>query len=66
MLRRHLEDMAILGPDIEAASHSTVSANRLRLADTVFTHGFFGFGELKDRSEPGFRFNALDHLNQSG
>jgi hypothetical protein len=52
--------MAVFGPDIEAASHATVGANRLGLADTVFPHCLFGLGKLKNRSKACFWFNALD------
>ena len=66
MFRRHFENMAIFRPDVEAESHTAVSANCFSLADAVSPHRRFRFRDLKNRAVASFRFDTLDYVDHSG
>src|ERR1700675_2728154 len=55
--------MAVLGPDIEAATDSAIRAHGLGAADTRFAHGGFDLGYSQDRTVSSLRFDALDHVD---
>src|SRR6202049_1531010 len=63
VFRRHLENVTIFSPDVEAAPHSAIRANSFCLADAMFPHRRFRLGDLKNGSVAGFRFDAVDHVD---
>jgi len=65
MLRRDLKDVTIFRPDVEAASHAAVRANRFGFAYAVLPHGLFRFRDLKNCSVARLGFNALDYLDHA-
>src|SRR5882762_3532708 len=65
MLRRDLKDVTIFGPDVEAASHAAICANRFGFAYAVLPHGLFRFRDLKNCSVARLGFNALDYLDHA-
>src|SRR5258708_33851793 len=65
MLRRDLKDVTIFGPDVEAASHAAVRANRFGFAQAVLPQGRFRFRDLKNCSVARLGFNALDYLDHA-
>ena len=54
--RLDFQDVAVLGPDIEAASDAAIGADGLGAPDARFAHGRFGFGNAAGSSR--IRFPA--------
>src|SRR5258707_13019967 len=65
MLRRDLKDVTIFRPDVEAASHAAICANRFGFAYAVLPHGLFRFRDLKNCSVARLGANALDYLDHA-
>ena len=63
--RLDFQDVAVLGPDIEAAADAAIGADGLGAADARFAHGRFGFGNLHDRAVAGLRLDAFDHVDHA-
>ena len=66
MFRRHFENVPIFRPDVEAASHAAIRADRLRFPDAVFPHRLFRLGDLKNSAVARLWFNTLDYLDHAG
>src|ERR1035441_6633897 len=63
--RLHFENVAVLGPDIEAASHAAISADRFCTPDAGSPHSGFRFGNTEDRGVAGFLFESLHHVDHA-
>src|SRR4029077_18108209 len=61
--RLDFQDVAVLGPDIEAASDSAIRAHGLGAADTRFAHGRFDLGYAQNGTVSRLRFDALDDID---
>src|ERR1700730_7838674 len=59
------ENVAILRPDVEAASHAAIRANRFRLADAVLPHSLLRLAYLEYGAIANLGFNALDHVDHA-
>src|ERR1700675_4381044 len=46
-----LQDVAVLGPDVEAAAYSAIRAHGLGAADARLAHGRFDLGQAHDGTE---------------
>ena len=51
VLRLDLEDVTVLGPDIEAAADAAIGADGFRAADSRFAHRRLGLGDLQNRAD---------------
>src|SRR5207245_5134675 len=63
--RLDFQDMAVFGPDVEAATDSTIRAHGLRAADEGLAHSRFHFGDSQDGAVSSFRFDALDDVDHA-
>ena len=58
-----LEDVAVAGPDIEAATDAAVGADGLGFLDAELAHVRFDLGEREDGAVPDLRLNIFDDLD---
>src|ERR1022692_2726414 len=63
--RFHFQNMAVLGPHIEAASHAAIGADRFGAPDASSPHGGFRFGNTENRRVAGFSFESLHHVDHA-
>ena len=61
--RLDLQDMTVLGPDIEAATDSAICAHGLGAADARLAHGRFDLRYAQDGTKSSLWFDALDDVD---
>src|SRR4029077_9866336 len=61
--RLDFQDVAVLGPDIEAASDSAIRAHGLGAADARLAPGRVDLGYAQNGTVPRLRFDALDDVD---
>jgi len=60
-----LQNVAVLGPDVEAAADAAVRTDRLGTPDAGLPHCGFGFRDAQDRPVADLRLDALDHVDHT-
>src|ERR1700680_1670707 len=55
--------MAVLGPDIEAATNTAIRAHSLGAADALLAHGRFDLGYTHDGTVSSLWFDAFDDVD---